>query len=99
MLLLLFSVYFAGVTAFPHTHEIGSRQIVHSHPFSGSHTHSDHSISAIGQWGVFYSAPVSSFEPDGPECRVVEHVRNAGLQYAENPASSYKCLRAPPTVS
>lgn len=46
LLLVLFVGYFAGITFFPHKHIINNQVVVHSHPFSGSESHT-HTTSAI----------------------------------------------------
>lgn len=95
--LALFALYFAGVTSFPHIHEMGAEKIVHSHPFSGNHSHTDQSISAISMLSFFVAALAIAFIFRA-KTFVVEAVDYAAIDYKNNPASSYKLLRAPPAV-
>lgn len=55
LLLVLFVGYFAGITFFPHKHIINNQVIVHSHPFSGSesHSHTTNVINLLVQLSVF----------------------------------------------
>ena len=39
LLLLLFVLYWCGITLFTHSHVVNGVVIVHSHPFSSEHTH------------------------------------------------------------
>lgn len=98
LLLSLFAVYFAGITSFPHIHETGSQRIVHSHPYSGNHSHSDHSISTIGQLSLFITAAAASFALGGVYPDITGKIDYAGFQCFENPALSYKHFRAPPVM-
>ena len=47
-LLVLFTMYLAGITAFTHFHYVNGVQVVHSHPFQETHTHSDAAFLIIG---------------------------------------------------
>ena len=46
-LLLIFMLYWAGISLFTHSHVVNGVVIVHSHPFSTEHTHSAHSLETI----------------------------------------------------
>lgn len=46
LLLILFTGYYGGITLFPHVHELDGQRIVHSHPYSGTPSHSGHHHSA-----------------------------------------------------
>ena len=47
-LLVLFIMYQASITAFTHVHYVNGVMITHSHPFHGTHSHSQTSLLVIG---------------------------------------------------
>lgn len=47
LLLTLFVCYYAGVTLFPHAHEVNGGRIVHSHPYSGNAANHQHSTQQL----------------------------------------------------
>lgn len=56
---LIFLLYFGGITLFNHTHVVNGIIIVHSHPFSGEHNHSEKSLETI-----FFLSVLQSFGDD-----------------------------------
>ena len=57
-LLLLFSLYWCGITLFTHSHVVNGVVIVHSHPFHTGHAHTGAQYETI----FFLSAIVSTGE-------------------------------------
>ena len=55
-LLLLFSLYWCGITLFTHSHVVNGVVVVHSHPFHTGHAHTGAQYETI----FFLSAIVSS---------------------------------------
>ena len=55
-LLLLFSLYWCGITLFTHSHVVNGVVIVHSHPFHTGHAHTKAQYETI----LYLSAIVSS---------------------------------------
>ena len=47
-LLVLFIMYQASITAFTHVHYVNGVMITHSHPFHGTHSHSQTSLLVSG---------------------------------------------------
>ncbi|MCD7817051.1 MAG: hypothetical protein LUH12_10345 [Bacteroides sp.] len=56
LLLLLFSLYWCGITLFTHSHVVNGVVIVHSHPFHTGHAHTGVQYETI----LYLSAIVSS---------------------------------------
>ncbi len=49
-LLVLYLVFQAGITVFPHVHIVNGEKVVHSHPYSSAnHNHSGDSIATIAR--------------------------------------------------
>ncbi len=47
-LLILYMVFQAGTSVFPHTHIVDGEKMVHSHPYSSAnHTHTEDQVAAI----------------------------------------------------
>lgn len=65
-LLVLFIMYQASITAFTHVHYVNGVMITHSHPFHGTHSHSQTSLLVIGHLSAFYSSGVDVYEVQHP---------------------------------
>ena len=65
-LLVLFIMYQASITAFTHVHYVNGVMITHSHPFHGTHSHSQTSLLVIGHLSVFHSSGVDVYEVQHP---------------------------------
>lgn len=61
-LLVLFIMYQTSITAFAHVHYINGVLITHSHPFHGTHSHSNTSFVVIGHLSSFCSSGVDVYE-------------------------------------
>lgn len=46
-LLVLFALYWCGITLFAHTHVVNGVRVVHSHPYQVEHTHSKAQLETI----------------------------------------------------
>lgn len=54
---LLFITYLGSITLFNHSHVVNGVIIVHSHPFKGSHEHTEAQLETV----LFLSSFISSF--------------------------------------
>ena len=65
-LLVLFIMYQASITAFTHVHYVNGVLITHSHPFHGTHSHSQTSLLVIGHLSAFCSSGADVYEVQHP---------------------------------
>lgn len=65
-LLVLFIMYQTCITAFTHVHYVNGVMIAHSHPFSGTHSHSQTSLLVINHLSAFTSYEADVQEVDLP---------------------------------
>lgn len=65
-LLVLFVMYQVSITAFTHVHCIDGVLITHSHPFQGSHSHTETSFAVIGYLSSFSSSEPVAYEELNP---------------------------------
>lgn len=98
-LLLLFSTYQVGITAFTHVHYINGVLIAHSHPFKKNHTHSKSCLVVITQ-----AASVHFLEADHSDYQFADYSnitlvlpKPCGL-YQTSIHLQSPTLRAPPVV-
>ena len=98
-LLVLFIMYQASITAFTHVHYVNGVMITHSHPFHGTHSHSQTSLLVIGHLSAFYSSGVDVYEVQHPMRPLLSKLR------AKQPTPTVKVqvirtqtLRAPPAL-
>ncbi len=86
---MLFTVFQAGITVFPHEHTLNGEKLVHSHPYSNAnHNHSSDQATAI--------ARLSSVQTLKAECSVSQDVE-LPLLYAIKSDSYSIILKAPHT--
>lgn len=98
-LLVLFVMYQASITAFTHVHYINGVLISHSHPFQGTHSHTQSELVVIGlaPYQVTEFQPTEELCPLRPLVGCVDNepaVHQAQLQWRE-----VRSLRAPPVDS
>ena len=54
-LLTIFSVYYTMVVMYTHFHIINGVTVIHAHPYSGEHTHSQGQLLVLDLFSHFYS--------------------------------------------
>lgn len=98
-LMLLFSAYQVGITAFTHVHYINGVLITHSHPFKKNHSHSKSCLVVIAQ-----TASTHFLEADQPNYQFSEYTgftlilsKPCGL-YQTSIHLQSPALRAPPVM-
>lgn len=98
-LLVLFILYQVSITAFTHVHYVNGVMIAHSHPFHGTHSHSQTSLLVIGHLSSFSSYDVEVCEtqlPIRPLLAVLE--AGAATPTAKGKVIPHFYLRAPPFI-
>ncbi len=96
-LLMLFAMYQTSLLAFAHVHYVNGVLVTHSHPFHGSHTHSQTSLLVIGQLSTFGSFDIEPYEEEQP-MRVLVAVFDveAAMPTVKGKVERALSLRAPP---
>lgn len=101
LLPMLFLAYIGSISLFPHTHIINGTTIVHSHPFSGEHSHQAGEAECILHLSVFWA------ENDIPTTRLPELFRIL-LHFLAEPATAdstvntlvhFETRRGPPSIN
>lgn len=94
-LLVLFIMYQASITAFTHVHYV----ITHSHPFHGTHSHSQTSLLVIGHLSAFYSSGVDVYEVQHPMRPLLAMLRaKPATPTVKGEVIRTLSLRAPPAL-
>ena len=95
-LLVLFIMYQASITAFTHVHYV---MITHSHPFHGTHSHSQTSLLVIGHLSVFHSSGVDVYEVQHPMRPLLSMLRaKPATPTVKGEVIRTLSLRAPPAL-
>lgn len=96
-LLVLFMTYLVSITAFTHVHYVNGVMIAHSHPFHGTHSHSQTSLLVINHLSTFTSYEADVQEFDLPVCPLLAVLRQeAATSVVKGRAMRNLTLRAPP---
>ena len=98
-LLVLFIMYQASITAFTHVHYVNGVMITHSHPFHGTHSHSQTSLLVIGHLSAFYSSGVDVYEVQHPMRPLLAMLRASPATHpVQGEVIRTLSLRAPPAL-
>ena len=98
-LLVLFIMYQASITAFTHVHYVNGVMITHSHPFHGTHSHSQTSLLVIGHLSVFHSSGVDVYEVQHPMRPLLAMLRaKPATPTVKGEVIRTLSLRAPPAL-
>lgn len=97
LLLSLFAAYQVSITMFTHMHIIDGVKIVHSHPFTNGHQHSQSDYQLIAQLSFFNTLEAHSFFADFELKLSITslHQLHVNEQLA-NCSTLHPTLRAPP---
>ena len=95
-LLVLFIMYQASIT---HVHYVNGVMITHSHPFHGTHSHSQTSLLVIGHLSAFYSSGVDVYEVQHPMRPLLAMLRaKPATPTVKGEVIRTLSLRAPPAL-
>ena len=98
-LLTLFTVYQASISMFTHVHYVNGVMITHSHPFHGTHSHSQTSLLVIGHLSAFYSSGVDVYEVQHPMRPLLAMLRaKPATPTVKGEVIRTLSLRAPPAL-
>ena len=98
-LLVLFIMYQTSITAFTHVHYVNGVMITHSHPFHGTHSHSQTSLLVIGHLSVFHSSGVDVYEVQHPMRPLLSMLRaKPATPTVKGEVIRTLSLRAPPAL-
>lgn len=89
--------YLVSITAFTHVHYVNGVMIAHSHPFHGTHSHSQTSLLVINHLSTFTSYEMDVQEFDLPVCPLLAVLQQeAATSVVKGRAIRNLTLRAPP---
>ena len=95
----VYHVLRASITAFTHVHYVNGVMITHSHPFHGTHSHSQTSLLVIGHLSVFHSSGVDVYEVQHPMRPLLSMLRaKPATPTVKGEVIRTLSLRAPPAL-